>query len=61
MKNATPAGNRLRFASFGQRMLSLLVFGVFAALIWIAWSGRYDREVGQVAHWMKSHWELLVE
>ena len=60
MKNSTPAGNGLRFASGGQRLLSLLVFAVFAALILAAGSGRYDRQVDQVARWMKTHWEALV-
>ena len=61
MKNDTPAGGNLKFAGFGQRVLSLLVFVVFAALIWAAWSGRYDREVDKVAGWMKSHWHALVD
>ena len=61
MKNDTPAGGNLKFAGFGQRVLSLLVFVVFAALIWAAWSGRYDREVDRVAAWMQSHWRALVE
>lgn len=61
MKNENPAGNKLHFASMGQRLLSLLVFAVFAALIWAAWSGRYDREVNHVASWMRSHWNALVD
>jgi len=60
MKNDNPAANKLHFASLWQRMLSLLVFAVFAALIWAAWSGRYDREVNHVATWMKTHWNALV-
>ena len=60
MKNHNPAANKLHFASMGQRVLSLLVFAVFAALIWAAGSGRYDREVDQAARWMKTHWEALV-
>ena len=60
MKNDNPAGNKLAFASMGQRLLSLLVFAVFAALIWAAWSGRYDLEVNHVASWMRSHWNALV-
>jgi hypothetical protein len=61
MKNDNPVGNKLHFASAGQRMLSLLVFVVFAALIWVAWSGRYDREVNRVAGWMRTHWHALVD
>ena len=60
MKNDNPAANKLHFASLGQRVLSLLVFAVFAALIWAAWSGRYDREVNQVANWLQAHWNALV-
>ena len=60
MKNDNPAANKLHFASLWQRLLSLLVFAVFAALIWVAWSGRYDREVNHVATWMKTHWNALV-
>ena len=60
MKNDNPAANKLHFASMGQRLVSLLVFAVFAALIWVAWSGRYDREVNQVATWLHTHWNALV-
>jgi hypothetical protein len=60
MKNSNPAGKRMRFASVGERLMASLVFAVIAALIYVAMSGRYDREVDRVAHWMKSHWEALV-
>ena len=33
MKNHNPSGGNLRFASLGQRLLSLVVLGVFAYLI----------------------------
>jgi len=60
MKNDNPSGSRLQFASAGQRLFSMLLFAVFAALIWVAWSGRYDREVNHVAGWMRTHWNALV-
>lgn len=44
----------LGFASFGQRLLSLVVLGVFAYLIWLAVTGRFDHEVNRVAHWLQS-------
>ena len=61
MKNDNPSARRLRFATTGQRLLSLLVFAVFAALIWVAWSGQYDREVNRFAGWMRTHWNALVD
>ena len=61
MKNHTPAGRPLRFATTGQRLLSMLVLGVFVALLYAAWSGRYDREVNQVAGWMRTQWHALVD
>ena len=54
MKNHNPSGGALRFASLGQRLLSLVVLGVFAYLIWLAASGRFDHEVNRVAHWLRS-------
>ena len=43
-----------------QRLLALLVFGVLAGLLYVAASGRYDREVNRVAGWMRTHWQALV-
>ena len=60
MNHATPAGKGDRFVGAGQRLSALLVFVVIAAMFWAARSGRYDREVNQLAHWMKTHWEALV-
>lgn len=54
MKNHTPGGRRLRFASTGQRLFTVLLFVVFAALVWAAQSGRYDREIGQAARWLEA-------
>ncbi len=54
MKNHNPSSGNPRFASFGQRLLSLLVLAVFAYLIWLAVTGRYDHEVNRVAHWLRS-------
>ena len=61
MKNDNPSGGRLQFASAGQRLFSMLLFAVFAALIWVAWSGKYDREVNHVAAWMRTHWDALFD
>ena len=54
MKNHNPSGGNLRFASFGQRLLSLVVLGVFAYLIWLAVTGQFDHEVNRVARWLQS-------
>lgn len=54
MNNHNPSGGNLGFASFGQRLLSLVVLGVFAYLIWLAVTGRFDHEVNRVAHWLQS-------
>jgi hypothetical protein len=60
MKNDNPNGRRLQFASTGQRLLSLMVLGMCVALLYAAWSGRYDREVNHVAGWMRTHWNAMV-
>lgn len=52
MKNGNPSGGKLRFATTRQRSLSLLMFAVFALLIWLAWSGRYDAWINQLAAWL---------
>ena len=54
MKNHNPSGGNLRFASLGQRLLSLVVLGVFAYLVWLALTGRFDQEVNRVARWLQS-------
>lgn len=36
--------------SVGQRLLALIVFVVLGALLWLAYSGRYDGEVNRLAH-----------
>lgn len=53
MKNQNPSGGKLRFANTRQRLLSLLMFAVFAVLIWLAWSGRYDAWINQLAQWLQ--------
>ena len=60
MKNHNPSGNKLHFATFTQRLMGAALFAVFAALIWFAWEGRFDREVNLVATWMRTHWHALV-
>ncbi len=59
MKNHNPSGGRLRFASTWQRLLAMLVLAVFAGLIWLAWSGRYDREINAFAAWLERQYEAL--
>lgn len=54
MKNHNPSGGQLRFASIGQRLLSLVVLGVFAYLAWLALTGRFDDEVNRVARWLQA-------
>ena len=44
-----------------QRLLALLVFGVIAALLYVAASGRYDREVNRAAGWLRAQWDALVD
>ena len=60
MKNHNPAGGHIRFASLGQRLLSGVVLLTLAALIWLAWSGRYDGEIDSFASWLQRHWNALV-
>lgn len=59
MKNRNPPAGQSRFAGLGQRLLSLVVLGVFAYLVWLALSGQFDHEVNRVAHWLQSHLEVL--
>ena len=59
MKNHNPSGGHLRFSGLGQRLLSLVVLGVLAYLIWLAWTGRFDHEVGRVARWLQSLHQAL--
>ncbi|HWS78655.1 MAG TPA: hypothetical protein VN205_09830 [Thermomonas sp.] len=55
MKNHDPSGGQLRFAGVGQRLLSLVVLGVFAYLVWLALTGQFDHEVNRVARWLQAH------
>jgi hypothetical protein len=49
-----------RLANAAQRMLALLVFVVLGIMVWLAHSGRFDRQVNQVAHWMQHHYDALL-
>jgi hypothetical protein len=60
MKNHNPAGGHMRFASLTQRLLSGVVLLTLAALIWLAWSGRYDREVNRLAAWFSQQYHAIV-
>ena len=46
--------------NFTQRMLALLVFVVLGVMVWLAHSGRYDRQVSQAARWMQQHYDALL-
>lgn len=59
MKNHNPAGRNLSFASTGQRLVVTVVFVVFAALIWAAWTGRYDREINTFASWLQRQYNAI--
>ena len=48
-----------RFATFCERPFSMSVFVVFAYLIWLAWTGRYDTEVNRFAGWLREHYQAL--
>lgn len=47
----TPRGVR---RGFGQRLVALVMLAVFAVLIWLATSGRFDAEVDRVAQWLQA-------
>jgi hypothetical protein len=59
MTPRTPSGGQPRFAGLGQRLLSLLVLGAFAYLVWLALSGRFDHEVNRVARWLQATFGAL--
>lgn len=59
MKNSNPSGNQLRFANTRQRLLSLFMLAVFAALIWLAVSGRFDAMFYGLASWLGSSYDAL--
>lgn len=59
MKNPDPSTRSARYAGTGQRLAALIVLGVFAGLVWIAWSGRFDQEVRAVATWMQATYDAL--
>lgn len=59
MKNHNPAGGRLHFATFGQRLFALFVLAVFGYLIWLAYTGRFDAEVNRVAGWLARQYHAL--
>jgi hypothetical protein len=60
MKNHNPAGGHIKFASLTQRLLSGVVLLTLAGLIWLAWSGRYDREVNRLADWISQQYHAIV-
>ena len=51
---------RSRRDGFMQRVLALLVFVVLGVMVWMAYSGRYDRQVNHVARWMHQHYDALL-
>lgn len=60
MKHRTTPGRPSRLAGAGQRLLALLVFVVLGYLVWLAYTGQYDREVNRVAGWLRTQWQSLV-
>ena len=52
-------GGQDRFSGIGQRLLSLLVLGAFAYLVWLALTGRFDHEVDRVARWLHATFGAL--
>lgn len=61
MKNHTPAGRGPRFATAGQRAFTLLLVVVFFSLVWVARSGRYDREINRAANWLDGKYDKVVK
>ncbi len=61
MKNHNPAGRKLRFAGARQRLAAVIVLLVFAALVWAAWSGRFDDEIQQLMTWLRDQYRRLVD
>lgn len=50
---------RVGFSSFGQRLLTLVLFAFLACLIWLAITGQYDAQVDQFAGWLHRHFETM--
>lgn len=61
LKNQNPAGRNLRFANTGQRLFALALLAVFAGLIWLAWSGRFDAEINRISAWMQASYRALTD
>jgi hypothetical protein len=59
MKNHNPAGRKLRFAAARQRLTAVVVLAVFAALVWAAWSGRFDDELHRGMAWVGEQYRQL--
>lgn len=59
MKNHNHSGGNLRFAGTGQRLLSLVVLGVFAYLVWVASTGQFDHEVNRLARWLQAQFDAV--
>ena len=60
MKSHPNGGRRLKFATGGQRALTMLLLLLFVGLILAARSGRYDREVNRMAGWLESGYDRVV-
>lgn len=61
MTHRTTPGRPSRLAGAGQRLLALLVFVVLGYLVWLAYTGQYDREVNRFAAWMRAQWHALAD
>ncbi|HWR96009.1 MAG TPA: hypothetical protein VN248_04710 [Arenimonas sp.] len=53
MKNADPNSRNLRFASLGQRLISIGTLVLFLYLVYLAVNGRFDVEISRFAAWLE--------
>lgn len=59
MKEQDSSVRHPRFAGTGQRLLVVLLFAVFAGLVWLALDGRFDGEIQQVTAWLREHYHAV--
>lgn len=59
MNDTDPPGREPRSAAARRRIAAFVLIAVFAALIWAAYSGRFEAEVRQAADWLRQAWSSL--
>ena len=59
MKDTNPPDENLPFANVVRRLIALLVLILFGYLIWLAYTGKYDMRINQIAAWLHRHVEAL--